>query len=343
MPKRYIFTVGTSLIENFDQLANTTDINHFKNARKGTVENVLTPVTSWQEIESKKISAPKWVVSVLETTLVGRSQDGLSHTAEITTLSKLVIDPLNDDAVLLASDTADGLFCALVNAYLMAGDRGVVYEKWDWEQNKKEDLADPWKLGQRHPTNGLQRFTFPVRVLCVPGLDPTNKINFEKTGIANLVRLALFFVNQARNAKMEPQLVFTGGFKASLPILTQIASWLGPLPMIGLYETADAPIQIQVLSAPPKKELMQLALGFNQEQVSVEGRPENVRPSWNYGGKTIESFNKFDDKEIRLLFEDKPDHSGIQLSLLGKALKAYVIGELASNTGSVLWSALTND
>lgn len=258
--------------------------------------------------------------------LTGSLKD--QQTAEILSMSKMGLQP-EDRICLLASHTPEGVFCALVNALMLSPPgKAVEVQDWDWSAMPPEQTCTPvsWDPDARVQRRPIEvRVENQVVVMPVRGLDPQDKESFEHEGVYSLIRSLARLVEIARGLRSEPEIIFTGGFKASLPVLTQAATWLGGLRMTALFEEAEKPVTVQLLDNPAKLEFRQAAIGFGASR-----DPE--RTDFADLDRFINE-SRVDDlpPELQPLFVDRETPgSEIELSLLGEALRAIVASRLAS-------------
>lgn len=324
MANLHIFTAGTSLLSNleFDPTGNA----HY------------TWLLTWLKGRDipRIINCPEENLEAFRrmyTFYCGKT--GKETTAELASFLKLEL--MKDDlVVLLTSDTPEGLFSALVNAHLMANgnspepvylweEPGISTQIINWNtsdtcQGKHEILVD----NQREK----------VHIMRIPGLDPTSASGFTDQAVGNLVRAVANLVKYARGHALEldPIIVFTGGFKVSLPVLTQAASWLGGVPMVGLHEDSDKLIYIPLLGTAVDDHTKRAILGWawkhnrNLSQLTDFYRKvgeQNKLSNWSRA--TDMSFDEL-DKEIKPLFTSSG--SGVALNILGEALLAVIMTNL---------------
>lgn len=348
MPVRYLITVGTSLIENFERSGDYEQQGRpvIRDCLPGDVDGLLCPVGDWPSNPALPFqpnvlewALAKWGSQPLQTTASGPRVRPLQQTAEITTLAKL--QPQRDDqAVLISSNTVKGFFCALVQAYMISATGRVEYAFWE-NADQIPTTSSLHILGDDPPSSpgGRVPKNFPkvgkATLIRVNKLDPTRKQDFEEEGAANLVSLLTRQIRQAQMDGYDPKVIFTGGFKAALPLLTQAVAWMGSVPLIGLYEGARDIIQVPTLKALPEKNLCRASLGFGRTNISVYDRGViGIPGEWNYDHKYrhVEDIPDFDEKA---LFKDTPN--GLALSLIGRTLANLLVSMLAEPTGEAIW------
>ena len=137
----------------------------------------------------------------------------------------------NDELVLLASNTGEGAFCALATGLAVADQLMLVeipsdsskpltleQHKFEWGSKSvwaREEGEDPL-MNIR-----LNR----ASIVVIPNLDPTQKAEFEDVrngGLINLARVILDLIYRQERGADRIVLNITGGYKASLPMLTQM-------------------------------------------------------------------------------------------------------------------------
>lgn len=347
MAKFYIFTAGTSLLDNLEK-GNREEQNYG--------EKLSDILTSIMDTDCLLVSKPDdtWLGEIASTpgarpgarwalTYYGckdpleQSESTVPHTAEISSFAKLDLKE-DDQVVLLSSDTPDGAFCALVNAHLMAkakpGDppvciwegpgegaqsRNEIPVNWDDEKTLSVRNSTLTSLGRRK-----------AHVVRVKELNPMFPSGFKERAVGNLVRTINDLVNIAlgQDPVLHPEIVFTGGFKVSLPVLTQAASWMGGIPMLGLHLKSKEMIHIPVLPSRPEEELIHAVVGWawlaNREKKILEWQfKDNLM---RFAKMTDKVFWALEPSRLRSLF--KPAGEKVSLNLLGEALLAVQLAEI---------------
>ncbi len=357
MSRLYIFTCGTSLMTNFgrsdgdaDPLLHTRRSNGLKTCveRIPSVEAIYSENNpAWRSLTQPLIQSDSNLAELL---LVIRSDlardcvtywsnlksaDKAEQSAELATFETLGVRA-GDEIVLLASDTKMGLFCALVNAHVMAG-------KMQTRQpgSRIEVEVDDRQLGGK-AVNPIRWLDVPagapanpglsIRVIVIKNLDPRHKHDFENSGTSNLIQALTDLIFTAYHQGKEPDLVFSGGFKVGIPVLVQSASWLGGLTgqtiaMTALFEASSERITIPIISQRPDEQLMLHAFSFGISQ-----RPYDLAAYPQF--KDADCINVIKTTDVRVgecsrLFQDKP-RGGIELNPLGHALKKIVEHVLAT-------------
>jgi len=319
----YLFTCGTSLLENLEKkepaIANRLRaiIPEVGRVLSGNLEADWAGTPGDSSDPGAKWTLERWGSLPL---------DDEMQTAEMASLGHLHLTQ-QDEVVLIASDTPEGVFCAVINAWLMVGLVGKV-EIWE---RAYQDSARQLEWGWRHPAGlpHIQQKSIArqkAAVLRVKHLDPRSRERFEqKGGAANLIQTIADLVWKARTHQLDPVIIFTGGFKASIPLLTQAATWLDRVPLMGLYEGAQDMVRVPTLHAAPDIEACQAVLGFGAGKA---GHPFHGQlDSADHSAKRQVSQLP---PNLQPLFQDKPSRTEIEFSLLGQTLKAVIESELSS-------------
>ena len=343
MPRIFIFTCGTSLISNFGKSkADPKDRASLQNGLETLVKRIdfteegWMGDSSWRDLTRGEVPGdPQFsdLLTVLQEDLAQAAvrywsalpSNAEEQTAEMSTLAVLKQQP-GDEIILLASDTPDGVFCALVNAHIMAEQgQEILLERFDWEKDGERSCAVVNWRGAPVPS-GDDHSPPPIRVIVVGRLTPSNKLDFEKYGIGNLIRTLTYLVYEVygRQEAIRPVFVFTGGFKASIPILTQAASWLGGstgqhIEMTALYEASPDRIVVPVIGHQPEDKYLLIAFSFGIKKRPIDLRAYPEFKPFDYSDKRTAA----DVRECPFLFQDLPG-GGIELNPLGQALKAIV-------------------
>jgi len=258
MPNLFIMTTGKSLLENLEKQNNNTQAQKAARQLSGKLPNNLSqlyerPDTYWTKDTQTII---KYYASRYNTLSLGETA-----TAEIASLFYLAQSTQSprlqseDEVIFLTSDTNTGVFCALVNAYLLAGgdsDRICIWEDSPLLCSRK--IA--WDLPVS-PNDALQKLvTSQIDIIPIPNLDPTRPQQFSlnpnsptETGLYKLGIVLAKLIHRAEENGQRPVINFTGGMKAIVPLLAQIATFLGStkrisnmggIPLVCLHEQGDA-------------------------------------------------------------------------------------------------------
>ena len=277
--------------------------------------------------------------------------DAEQQTAELTSFYHMR-PQVEDKIVLLSSHTNEGLFCALANAHLMLRPGGEIKFRDNLTDERPPDpvvVNWQWEPQREVPCRALSRIACAeVEVIRIPGLNPTDPHNFEKQGAGNLIRTLATLVYacirdrgtaNSLDGGRRPQIVFTGGFKASIPLLTQAAIWMShavPIPMYALYEEAKEILAIPTLHALPDRKYCRLALGFQSA--------DNPLLDSRYAKFTNRaSMLRVADlpSDEQLLFADKPGPNGIMLNPLGQTLREVEHAKLMTKSfGNEEWNRI---
>lgn len=339
MARLYIFTTGTSLISNLrkhgpEGASRADALQQYAREKPADFFWQAVPDESWQGNPVGDFQGDPgawWLVNFYAG--LGAAAPALLP-AEISNFKKLNPQP-GDEVVLLASDTPLGVFCAVVIAHLMAlpGRDRVV----EWTSPCNVGQVFNWNPPQTaaRDTGILGQLREKVAVMRIPKLNPGHKEGFEQEAVGNLVRTVARLSVYARGKELEQQIIFTGGYKVTLPVLTQAAAWLDGIPMVALYEEDHYPIEIPVLSSPPGERARKAVLGWvwsSQDEVHARERARLKRLGYDqqlarWGA--VMSRKTFTGLEARdkPLFE--PDGQHLRLSILGEALLAVLLYSIA--------------
>lgn len=332
MANIYIFTAGTSLISNLELHPRGKPIH--------------TRLTGWFENRTidRILEHPEENFETYH--LLGnfyQGKSGKDTTAEVASFLKLELSQ-DDRLVLLASDTPEGMFSALVNAHMMShrmvehvpskkspmpvciwDDPGIPTQGVDWNRSD---------LSSDEPPDLLQNQCGQVSVMRITGLDPANASGFEDQAVGNLVWTISRLVKYARGRtpQLDPVIIFTGGFKVGLPVLTQAASWLEGVPMWGLHESSDQLIRIPLLASAVDERLKKAVVGwawrearFNEVLKHFYKTATQKEILKNWAKATDMNFDEL-DKDIKPLFA--PRGSKVTLNILGEAFLAVILTNL---------------
>lgn len=314
----YIFTAGTSLISNLEldprgKGHHTWLLSWLRNR---TIERLL-------EHPEENYEAYRRMFAFYQ------GKTGRNTTAEIASFQRLELSPA-DQLVLLGSDTAEGMFSALVNAHLMS-DPNIPEPVIHWKAPGIPAKSVNWNSA---PTCQGDESKRQVHVMRIPGLDPANAQGFTYEAVGNLVGMIAQLVLFARghSPSLKPVIVFTGGFKVSLPVLAQAASWLGGVPMVGVHESSDQLILIPILASKVEAHLANAVIGWAWR----EGRyradyPSSYVSSVNeikldeWAEETAMSYDNL-EKDVKPLFA--PRGSKVKLNILGEAFLAVILSKI---------------
>ncbi len=321
MPNLYIFTVGTSLLSNLERHPEGVGLASWLSQwlQGHTTERILGGGDENRPAAERALA-------------YYGSDDCPQWTAELG--SFLLLPPLReaDQVVLLASDTPEGAFSALVNAHLMVkADAGPAVPLW--EEEGKPGIRFNWntaEIGEARSQRIQQRARKEAPVMRIQGLNPGDPNGFENEAVGNLVltiaRLVMFA--RATRPALDPMIVFTGGFKVSLPVLTQAASWLRGVPMVGMHEASNRLITIPVLKSDISIPLRNAVLGWawnagrQRQQIGTFFTESELR---KWANASSMSFAELDTDLMPAFM--RPD-GGIQLNILGEALLAVILATL---------------
>jgi len=337
MPCRLnIFTVGTSLLDNLEKepagLALAGELREIiirNDARSADLTEILAG-------ESGSTDRPGLLWCIDRLARRNPQDKNAFAPAEVAALVSIPETTQDDTLVLLASDTAEGYFCALVNAFLMTGLSGSV-EVWQevWDNHPRQlNLTEQLDVSivnfaLKRKANGK------CKILKIPGLNPADRKAFENEQAAgNLVSILAELIFGARAEGLEPRIHFTGGFKASIPILAQAAAWLDGVDMFALYENAKDLIHVPILPAIAETKLRRAVMAFGVGSDKAERlkriyglNADQMQRMLNADCGHYSSLNQVADKDLDPLFQ--PGTNGrLQLSVLGQALHAVTKARL---------------
>lgn len=325
MPSFYIFTCGISLIENLEK--ENRNIYNFTQGlfTRKIAEDFLriTPEKSWAGVPNRTAGA-YWAVD-----WYSRQIDNKKMTAEQASFNNLY-QP-GDRIVFLTSDTAEGIFCALANAAIVS-EEGCKTQYIEEYPNPKPGLEEiDWHVpnDKRSDYPSFPHVSEPpVQVIKVPGLAPESN-RLESLAFGELIRLVTELVKSARE-KYQPVIVYSGGYKLTLPILTMAAGWLGGIPMWALHENSDQIINTPILKSELDPRIKQWVAGcaycnnikqpgllgrYNQEELKLKAWGEEIIVKKNYSQLSEEQ------KPLFIVENDR-----ITLSVLGHALLGLILG-----------------
>lgn len=321
MARTILITAGTSILDNLrqqgidDLYSVVNQLYRILPSREQMSELLNPPAAGWagagRRGGNNGTPGAWWIVDYY-----GRyspKDQARIHAAELASLRLLNLTE-EDKVIILCSDTHDGLFCGLVVAHLIkqrddpirfhsqpAADMQMDTREVDWG----------WEISDRNvPNRDMPRAgRGMVSMWQIPGLTPDSREVFEKTGAGNLVRT---FVRLARQAAVEgrPFVVnFTGGYKATIPLLTLVASWMGSpaVTMVALYQDSKELLHIPTADSQPSESLWQQLRALKADPRVTLAEVETGR---------------------RRYFRDQPrPGGGLEWSLLGEALAIYFANE----------------
>lgn len=309
MARTILITAGTSLLENLRQPGpdNLYDmVTKLELPSYDRMADLLgQPGGKWVGVPRRTTGA-WWFIDYY-----GRrspKSDRKDHAAELSSLA-LLKPTGEDEIVFLCSDTPEGLFCGLVIAHLIKPRDDMIRV----HVASANPVSDPprlvnweWKISDA----SVPHFDIPragygrVSVRQIAGLHPTHSSDFVRRGAANLISAFTLLARGARDRRQPLVLNFTGGYKATVPLLTIAASWLvgADISLVALYQESADLLQIPLIVSAPDRALWdELQDDLERPDITVDGLiPAGKRP----------------------LAKDKPG-GGIQLSLLGQAMQAY--------------------
>lgn len=317
MAKLFIFTSGTSMVTNLKDDANAHPILNYlrKWFETITIKKILdTPSVNKQ--------AYQYILEYYN------GKTGSKTTAEISSYEKLGVRK-EDLVVILTSDTKEGVFAGLVNAHLMASKAKTPVVLWDRPGNIIGTFNWNSLLEGYEPGANQDEYP-PVYLMIIKDLDPEKKEGFEDQAVGNLVYAIARLVKHANGHTLKPKpiIVFTGGFKVSLPVLTQAASWLGGIPMYGVHQESNKLIEIPVLATDIDPEVRNSILGWawknNRNRDLIERNEELDLNNW--AGKTDKTWEWL-RKEHKLVPVFTECGSGVKISILGEAILSVLIAK----------------
>ena len=304
MERLLIFTAGTSLLDNLKDpnKLNQRDLaDGFRYAGAGACHRVLHRAGSIRDdlVTYASFFAPLDLANPGE-----RSR----ATAEMAGLYLLRKDQQTsqDRLVLLCSDTGEGAFCALANGILLGQE--VCYYDFKGNVSCLDGLTSTEAKHGIHPSLAAVRLP-QVEVVWVEGLDATRPHEFEHAGISEVVKhIARLHYNRCLGE--QTVLNYTGGFKAAIPTLAQVAAVAGNIKLVCLYEEALDLIHqplIQIKLRPEAEERLIWA-GENDEAHPDPLDPQHYRTLDSLPGEEWP-------------FYEELAGGGLQLSSLGWAMR----------------------
>jgi hypothetical protein len=301
MAKRYIVTVGTSLVDNFAR-TKTTDYQSLPKIMEARLpkgaERVLNEEPQGllgtldpdrpQVLDLDNVGA-HWFLAHYHNKGIEHKNPPPAHCAEIATLAHLGLQA-EDEVLLLCSDTGLGAFCAVVIALLLTGSADRVQTQHVRQRQLHLSELPDWGWPPPDYNRPLHSSLQPlqrtrVHIRHVPQLNPEQFDEFAEHGAANLIRIVHQAVHKACNGtpKLKPEIVFTGGYKAAVPLLTYAAGWLGGVPLNTLYQDSDQVLRLPALALEPPEHVRELVLN-PPEQADLTAR---TRPYFNADGTQL--------------------------------------------------------
>lgn len=306
MKNLFIVTAGTSLLENLEKKVGELQTQQKAAALPGKLPPDFTRL--YDPPNSRWADDLHWICCYYSQRY---RRDALRETttAELASLSLLSEEAspirLRPEAELcfLTSSTSTGVFCALVNAYLLVGEEGTV-RIWDADNYRPGQTVN-WSLPALPTNPDLDKWTRPrqATILPVPHVDPTKPKDFAEKGIAEFFTSLSHLIIQAQNVKQQPVVNFTAGMKAVVPLLTIAAGWLGGIPLVGLHEEADALLHIATPKLDPDGEWEKAIRKFSAGELVADGK------------------NKPFSDSVQRLFVNEGQ---LQLSPLGQVLRSIL-------------------
>jgi CRISPR-associated protein (Cas_APE2256) len=140
-------------------------------------------------------------------------QEPVKLSAEVACLHRHAPQPTaGDQLVLLASDTADGVLAALLNAARLR--HRVVYHP--------EPLLDSTAAGRPVLDEGTEE---PLHILRIPGLLPDSTERFSEA-MAHVAKAMVWAAHLHRRKNEELMIHLAGGYKATIPYLVALAEYV---------------------------------------------------------------------------------------------------------------------
>jgi len=209
-----------------------------------------------------------------------------------------------DRLVLLCSDTGEGAFCALANGMLLGQE--VRYYDSQGEAFLLAGLMSDEAEHGIHPSLAAIRLP-QVEVIWVKDLDAIRPHEFERRAISELVKhIAKLHYN--RRPGEQTVLNYTGGFKATIPTLAQVAAVAGNIELVCLYEEA-----LDLIHQP----LIQIELRQEAEERLIwAGENDKAHPDPLRDCNTLDGLPREEWP-----FYEELSGGGLQLSSLGLAMR----------------------
>ncbi|KPL75305.1 hypothetical protein ADN00_13010 [Ornatilinea apprima] len=336
MARRFIFTTGTSLLGNFiKKYYDPPNIAEgvFDNRFPREIDILHTPSVRWDGFrafhypEMQMDKGIAWNMINTWSTIQARES---YQTAEVDSLSFLPVDPENDEVILLASNTPPGLFCALVNANLMT-QHGTPVSIWEdvLQEHSQFPIVD-WdpenEISWRPIANPLAN---PAIVLTINQLDPNKKTTFENQALGNLVRSVSLLILHAMDHNMEPHVIFTGGYKATIPFLTLVCSWMGNITMWSLYEDSKEILRIPVPKANLDSRIYRMIAGKLALEMKQDDPYYALFSRWTSKANYTQ-LSSMDPADQPFFVNHPQPNQPVQLSPMGKAFAEVLRAQLGS-------------
>jgi CRISPR/Cas system-associated protein Csm6 len=306
-----IFTAGTSLLDNLkdpDKFARRALADAFAYTGAGAWHKVLRRAEGIRD----KLTSYASPFAPLSLAHQGERSRATAEMAGFYLLRK--DQPTSQDRlVLLCSDTGEGAFCALANGMLL-GQEVCYYAPRGYYVSSGDFLTLPG-LAESEVEHGFHSSLLTIRlpqvtVVVVRDLDASRPNEFERHAIPALVR-ATAELHYNKRAEQQTVLNYTGGFKAAIPTLAQVAAVAGGIELVCLYEDAldlvHQPL-IQIKLRPEAEERLIWA-GENDEE-----HPDPLDPQRDF--TTLDSL-----PEDEWPFYKELARGGLDLSSLGRAMR----------------------
>lgn len=304
MTSTIVLTAGTSILDNLKEEPCLVGVVERLRLPEEIAELLEPPTDAWRGVAGNgQAPGAVWFLDHYGRQSPTDGKTAPRHAAELASLALLRPTP-EDDVVFLCSETPDGLFAALVAAHLIRADDDDPIRVFTGPADRAAARPVNWGPlpGPTHadmPRAGRGRVSLHV----ISGLNPVRRDQFETDGAGNLVRAFVLLAREAAESKRALVLNVTGGYKAAIPLLTMVASWLtGDVKLVALYQDSRELLRIPVLPAAPDRALWN---GLQADLANRALRPEALARS-------------------QQPLVAAAARGGLQLSLLGRALEAYV-------------------
>lgn len=262
MPRTILITAGTSIIENLKDNGDLAEVVQRMDGKFADLafDDLLKPPVEkgWAGTHDNDADPGAWWF-IHHYGNLSPIRHAKCHAAELASLAKL--NPTaTDEVVFLCSHTRPGLFCALVLAHLIKDPAQPVRVVTDPTAERMAEQQVNW--GDRQPVVDSPDLESmrpgSVSLWVIPGLKPEDTDTFEQTGAGNLVRSVIKLAQAAAIEDRHIVINFTGGYKATIPLLTLVASWLESLTdhqttitMTALYQESADLLTIPIIKTQP--------------------------------------------------------------------------------------------
>ncbi|MAT45265.1 MAG: hypothetical protein CL609_23295 [Anaerolineaceae bacterium] len=229
MKKLYILTGGLSLVTNIiDNLIQENDKSWIKIDKQFNELCNKNEIPDYIKEKISKISDKNTLINEINKYVnglnVGIEKNIDKYSAEISSLLSLIKEtPIDnsDEILILSSDTREGIFCAYLNALILSSANYIKILKKPGLGKLEEE-----QFSNRQNFICLNITETPIAIKIIKDYDPENIENLQDNGLQNFFKELTTVIINALNRGLDIEIIFTGGFKAGIPLITQVVSWL---------------------------------------------------------------------------------------------------------------------